>query len=275
MQESHIHRTIHLSIGTLLAASVFLALVALGCKKADPDAFLANDPVYKGWHVEVYENVRVYYPDKHARTNMMPNIARNFYSAYVSTSKTLGLPVPTDTLRVFYYTGWGQGTAITRHPYPFGDTGMVAQYWPPYAPGMAIAQLVIKRWDPDPPKMKFLYHGLIALFDFQGENFHRSTIQYEKDSKLIPLTQLAVDTVVNSDEERWQSAEGASFCAFFIGNYGLEALRSLYRTDLPIDQALLQIVGKPVDVIQGEWLEVARLASAENPKAAPDTTTQK
>jgi hypothetical protein len=175
IQEDHISRAITVSTRMVLAGLVGLVLVLFACKKADPDAWLLQDPAYKGWHVQTYENVRVYYPDGHPRTNLMPTIAERSHMAYLSIAKALGMPEPKETLRVVYYTGMGQGIEMTKHPYPFADSMGVARYWPPYAPGIAVAELMVRNWDPTEPKMKFLYHGLVTLFDFSGEDYHRST----------------------------------------------------------------------------------------------------
>ncbi len=258
---------------SLLGASICLLLLLASCSKPDPDAWLLNDPIYKGWLVESFENIRVYYAPGHPQAGHMADIARNYSRAVKTLCQTLGMPAPTDTLKVVYYTGAGQGQAVTKHEYPFGDSLGVARFWLPYAYGVPMAQLYVRKWDSTPTRHKFLWHGLIALFDFQGEDYHTTTLTMSKSKDFIPLAQLAVDTTINSDGERWQSAEAASFCAYLIGNYGVVRLRKLYDSPLPIEQALPQSLGISLDSAQAEWLEYARQASSQNRKEIKNDTT--
>ena len=245
----------------LLAGLVCLLFLFIGCAKHDPDAWLLSDPAYKGWLVESYQNVRLYYAPGHPHAQEMSGTVRKYQMAINSISKTLGLPTPTDTLKVVWYTGAGQGKELTGHSFPFGDSLGVARFWLPFAFGVPVAQIYVRKWDSTLTRHKFLWHGLIALFDFQGENYHTTTLDFLKQSSFEPLATLAEDTVVNSDSERWQSAEAASFCAYIMGNYGTDRFQHLYDSRLPFDQAVSRTIGISLDSAQVEWLQYAHLAS--------------
>jgi len=70
----------------------------------------------------------------------------------------------------------------------------------------------------------------------------------------IPLLELAVDTIVNSDLERYQSGEAASFVDFLLYSYGMPVLRMLYLADSPIELVVPGQLMITVDSLQTEWL---------------------
>ncbi len=246
----------------VLIIGFLVTQIIAGCKKpTDPDLWLLGNPNYKGWLVESYKNVRVYYSPGHPQAATMLETAKKNEMAWRSISQTLEMPPPTDTFRLVYYTGVGQGEQLTGHFYAYADSLGVGRFWLPCAPGIPVAQALIRRWSPTFPVHKFLWHGLVSLFDFRGRNYHEATIDFTRDSLFIPLAKLAVDTSVDSDVERHQSAEAASFCAYIIGVYGVARLKLLYDSRLPFDLALQKITGKSVDEVQKEWLEYATLGA--------------
>jgi hypothetical protein len=236
-------------------------LITTGCAKRGPDDWLLKDPAYKGWQVVSYKNVRIYFAPGHPQTARMEATAQKYEMAIRSMSQILKLPAPTDTLKVVYYTGLGQAREMTGQTFPFADSLGVLRFWLPFAPGVPAAQLYIRKWDPISPKHQFLWHGLVSLLDFQGEDYHATTIEYSHDTVWVPLARLAVDTTINSNNERYQSAEAASFCAYVLGNYGLDRLTGLYDSQLPFDQTVQEVLGISVDSAQVEWLMYAHLAS--------------
>lgn len=260
----------------VLVGCFLTALVFAGCKKpVDPDAWLLLNPDYKGWLVEAYQNVRVYYAPGHPQAANMPETARRYEMALRSISQTLEMSTSTDTFKLVYYTGVGQGEALTGHFYAYADSLGIGRFWLPCAPGIPVAQAMIRRWSPGVPKYQFLWHGLVSLFDFRGRNYHEATVGFTKDSLFIPLAGLATDTSVNSDLERHQSAEAASFCAYVMGVYGVPALKRLYETQLPFEEGIQSVTGKPVDQVQQEWLQYATMGSPKYKDQIPKDTLSK
>ena len=121
-------------------------------------------------------------------------------------------------------------------------------------------------WSLQEPRHQFLKHGLISLNDFSGQDYHRSTIECIEEDRFIPLAALAIDTSINSDAERYQSAEAASFCAFILGEWGVSGLKQMYESQLPFDQAVDSNLGCTLDSLETLWLLSARV------NVRPDST---
>ena len=97
------------------------------------------------------------------------------------------------------------------------------------------------------------------MFDLSGQDYHASTIGYKNSGKFIPLGQLAIDTATNSNEERYQSAEAASFCAFVIAHFGPQTLRELYISPTSFDSTALQFCFVPTETLEVRWLDFVKL----------------
>ena len=219
------------------------------------DPFLPDDR-YESWLTYTYQDIKIYYPEGHPLENKLNEMVKIYRSIREQSCRFFRIDIPQDTLRIFFYTGFGQGTEMTGKEYPFGTTSAV-HFWIPSYYGPPLIQYLLPKWQVQEPKYKFLKHGLIAMLDFSGHNWHFVTEKSIETGKFIPLEKLAYDTTVNSNTERDQSAEASSFIDFIVYNYGFDMFEQLYLTDKPFDQAISEIYGLPVDSIQTLWLQMA------------------
>jgi len=214
------------------------------------------DERYESWLTYTYKDMKVYYPEGHPLESNLNDMVNIYHSIREQTCRFLRVDIPTDTFIIFFYSGFGQGTSMTGKEYPFGDKDAL-HFWIPSYYGPPYAQYIIPKWQEKEPKYKFLKHGLIAMLDFSGHNWHGVTDQLVKTGKLIPLEELAYDTTVNSNTERVQSAEASSFIDFIVYNYGFDKYEQLYLTEKPFDSAITELYGLSVDSIQTLWLQMA------------------
>jgi hypothetical protein len=248
-------------IALFLALSAVLAvLVDVGCasseKQSKPTDIFAEKQ-FEGWQFYTYENVKIFYPPNHPQESSFPEVAKGYVKAMNQVSGALGIPVPTDTLYVIYYTGWGQGKEMTGHEYPYAENGII-HFWLPSFFGPTFVRWMLPKWVPEDPKYLFLKHGLISLFDYSGQDYDAATLRFVTHDTFISLDSLAVDTSVNSDVERVQSGEGASFVAFVLENFGNQVLKQMYQSRLPFDKFVEDTFRISVDSLQTLWLNYAR-----------------
>lgn len=263
----------NLTITTALCLAVFAALLLSACGNDEKTEIPANDgqdsvaapapvvatlppwedPKYKDWDSAKFENVKIYFPPTHLHAAQMSTAASDYKKAVQKISGMMGLPEPTDTLLLYYFTGPGQGQTMTGHFYPYGDS-LAVYYWPNYSRGVSLMQRLLHSFYGKRSSQQILYHGLIALFDFSGENHHETTLGYLRDTFFIPLSRLATDTLMNSSAERYQSAEAASLVGFLMNTRGAVVVESFYMSDIPFDSTVTQVLGITIDSLQKEWI---------------------
>lgn len=224
------------------------------------------DSKYKDWKIYTYQNVKIFYPAGHPLTDNLVDMAAGYVTALERNCRFLEIDVARDTLIVYFYTGFGQGREMTGREYPFGDSAAI-HFWLPSFYGPTLMQYLLPKWHDMEPRYRFLKHGVIALFDYSGQDYHQFTLRYLEEGKFIPLNELAVDTTVNSNTERHQTAEAASFVDFLTYYYGIQGLDLLYLARAPFETAVEGIFTMPVDSLEGLWLDFAK-----ERVAAMDTT---
>ena len=207
---------------------------------------------YADWETVTYKRIRFHYPVAHEQMGSFEDEATAFTKALDRCSQFFGVPEP-DIVDVYFYTGPGQCEEITGSVYPFVKDGVVHFTLPSFF-GPPMAQLIIQKWAPGPPRFRFLREGAIALLDYSNQNYYQYTQDFVDHDSLIPLAALAVDTTVNSNKERYQSALGATFVDYFTLRYGIGAFRQLYTTQKPFGDAIEQLTGRTVDRVQKDWL---------------------
>jgi len=249
----------------LLAVSVLVLTNGCGKEKAndkerDSDKTLADSTSsvsqYADWLRYTYDNFQIIYPAGHPQEENFQTIIDGLERVTPQACNLLGVPVPTDTIRIIYYTGYGQGRKMTGRQWPFvaGDT---IHLWQPSYPQVPMVEYILRKWQDYEPKFQFLKVGLMVLLDYSGVNYHASTLNFVDDGILVPLADLAVDTTINPYGERWQSAEAASFMAYLLDHYGIKGLFGLYRTKRPFEEATMGLFSKTPETLQKEWLRYA------------------
>jgi len=251
-----------ISIKTTQKSSCLFAVLALvislcGCSHQAENGKKPVNDKYKDWKTYTYKNIKIIYPSGHPLVDSFHDMAQGYLTALRRDCQFLGIDVPQDTLVVYYYSGYGQGRKMTGREYPFADSTAI-YFWVPNFYGPTLMQYLLPKWQNVEPKYPFLKHGLIALFDYSGQNYHQSTMNYFSEGKFIPLKELVVDTTVNSDTERHQSAEAASFIDFIVYYFGIQGLEMLYRSRAPFEKTVEGIFMIPVDSLQGLWLDFVR-----------------
>lgn len=247
---------------------LFVALIGLLTLSCSEKPFLGE--AYKGWVFHTNENIKIYYRPGHPQEDRIPEMSRQYHAAINQICTILKMDRPTDTMVIVYYPGYKTGREMTGREYPFAEDSIV-YFWQPSWFGPALMRYMIPRWSADTTRFPFLYHGLIAALDFSGQFYHGMVMQHLAADRYVPLAELPTDTAVNSDLERLESAEGASFIAYLLEAYrpnGVEKLKSLYEADEPFPEAVRDVFDLSVDSLERAWLAYAR----DYPPPRPDTT---
>jgi hypothetical protein len=145
---------------------------------------------------------------------------------------------------------------MTGREYPFVEDNII-HFWIPSYLGVTFMHWLLPKWVDKEPTHVFLKHGLIALFDYSGNDYHKATVRYFDEDRFISLADLAVDTSINTNTERLQSGEAASFVAFVLAAYGPKRLEMMYRSDEPFDELVQDSLGISIDSLQGSWIDFA------------------
>ncbi len=241
-----------------LFASICLLI---SCSSDKKEQTLKDDPNlpddrYESWVTYSYNNIKVYYPKEHPLEEKLFDMVRIYSSIQEQSCRFFRIDVPRDTLRIFFYTGFGQGTEMTGKEYPFGTKNAI-HFWIPSYYGPSYIQYILPKWQAKEPKHQFLKHGLIAMLDFSGKNWHNVTSRFVGTDRFVSLEELAYDTTINSDSERDQSAEASSFVDYIVYTYGFNKFEELYLTDKSFDVAITELYDVSVDSLQTLWLQMA------------------
>ena len=160
---------------------------------------------------------------------------------------------PIDSIVIYFYTGVGHGMSVTQKDTPFSD-GNVIHFWFPSFYGPPIVKHLLPRWNDVEPKHKFLKDGIIALLDGSSRSYHEYTLNFLDSGSYIPLRRLSVDTTVNVDEERYQSAEAASFVDYVVYAYGIEQLKDLYSSHGSFSAEVERVFMMPLPKLEERWI---------------------
>jgi len=249
------------------------AMVAFSCggksdeEKNAPDITEESAPIfsfdkanYISWQTYIYRKIKIIYSPDNPFQEQLENMASGYDFALRKNSQFFGIDVPGDTVVIYYYKSHLEGEKITGSFNPFVDDARRIHFWQPnrYAP--VLTEYMLPFWQEGEPRFLFLKHGLMALLDYSNRNYHKVTQSFIDDTAFIPLEKLAVDTVINSHVERYQSAIAASFVDFLIYYYGIGALEKLYIADDSFDVAVARIFSITPDSLQVLWLNLVKTA---------------
>lgn len=262
------------SSNPLICVLIGAILTFAGCSSEQPESESAQAPdPYADWKTYTYNNFVIHYPEAHPREQYVAEMAQIFPALMRRDAQFLRIPAPTDTIHVYYYTGVGHGDEITGTIYPHVADSATIHFWLPGNYGPLMAKLMILRWQNTEPRFEFLKHGLLALLDFTGVNYHEKTMTLIDLGKFIPLNELAADTsgdeYFETEPEKIQAAEAASFVDFLVFRYGSDALNAMYRADAPFDQVVQGMFSISVDSLETLWLNF--VPQAANPEQLLDT----
>ncbi len=249
-----------------------MVLVFAGCSGSNNAGEGVENNKYDGWKTASYENVKVIYPPGHLHADKMQEYARLYRRQVEMDCQVLTLPIPAETLVVYHYTGFGQGREMTGHEYPYAEDTVI-HFWLPSYRGTTVMQYVLQHWINKEPQYKFLKHGLLAMLDASGQNYHQMTWDLYQKGELESLAELAVDSTVDSNLERKQTAEGASFVDFMLVQYGPKGLGLLYRAESPIEIVVPGVLEIELDSLQTNWLNfVKKVVSGQYQLPSSDST---
>ena len=254
---------------TLLLLILTVSLASCGGDSeesaATDEPTAAVDTLYKDWKTYTYGGIRIIYPQGHPHEDNLYDMANRYATALRQDCLFLGIEPPTDTLNIYFYTGFGQGRKMTGEEFPFADS-LGLHVWLPGYYGLPLMKYLIPRWQPNEPRHQFLKHGMMALLDNAGANYHEKTLELINNSEFIHLGDLAVDTTIDANSERVQSAMAASFVDFVVYFYGQNGLKSLYLSDKDFDTTVQGIFRFSVDSLESTWLNVIRDTDFETGK---------
>lgn len=233
---------------------------------------------FKDWVRERYGDIVFIHPPKHLHQEKFPEFARVFSALQKQTRAFLRLG-PIDSTVIYFYTGVGQGMQITQKSTPFSD-GHVIHFWFPSYYGPPIVKHLLPLWSEEEPRHKFLKDGIIALLDGTTNNYHETTVKFIDSGRYIPLRRLAVDTSINVDMERYQSAEAASFVDYIVYAYDINFLKQLYESKGSFSAEVERIFMLPLPKLEERWLVFLKTfggqrTALETPKIPipPDTNS--
>lgn len=217
---------------------------------------LQVDP-FADWSYYNHENIRIFYPPEHPHRDSFESIAAGYLTAMAGITSALKMELPTDTITILFYPDYQTGMEMTGEDYQYVD-GNRFHFWLPGYYGVTLTQWLLPRWQDGPVRHRFLRHGLITLFDHSGQDYHVATLRFIDENRFLPLSELAVDSTINSNRERYQSTEAASFCAFIMAWYGPEVLQAMYRYPEDFETFVRGAFDLSVDSLELLWLEVIR-----------------
>ncbi len=250
---------------TLLSALMLamLSSVWVSCTKQEaqkqPETVTpaeATDTLYANWKNYTYETVKIIYPEGHPLEDEFYPMAKGYITSTRKICNFLRIPTPNDSLKVYFYTGFGQGREMTGREWPSVD-GNNLHFWLPGFMGTILTEYLIPKWHPEKPRYRFLKEGLMMLFDYSGQNYHEVTLNFVDEDRLVPLIDLARDTTINAYAGSYPAGEAASFIAYFVDHYGIDGLNELYLANEPFEEAVQHLFKTNVDVMQKKWLEYA------------------
>lgn len=212
-----------------------------------------NLTAYKDWQKFRQDNIVLIHPPNHLHQEKFPELTKVFSALSRRTCEFLRM-APPDSLIYYFYTGTGHGHDVTRQAVPFSD-GIAIHFWLPTFYGPPLVKHLLYKWENEFPKHKFLWHGIVALLDGSQQNYHQFTLDHIDSGIFVSLRDLVVDTAINVDTERLQSAEAASLVDYLVYIYGIEKVRELYLSDGDIYADFEKVFNFPVETIEKRWLE--------------------
>ncbi len=212
-----------------------------------------NLAAYKGWQIFRENNVIIIHPPNHLHEGRFPELTRVFSALSRRACEFLNM-TPPDSLIFYFYTGTGHGNNVTGQSIPYSD-GTAIHFWLPSFYGPPLVKHLLYKWENEFPKHKFLWHGIVALLDGSQQNYHQFTLEHIDSGIFIPLRELLVDTTIDVNKERLQSAEAASLVDYLVYVYGIEKVRELYLSDGDVYADFKKVFKLPVDKIEKRWLE--------------------
>jgi len=210
-----------------------------------------NRGPYKGWERYRFLDIVLIHPPDHPQQDHFEDIAKIF-SALVKRTSTFLKITPPDSIIIYFYTGVGHGMTVTGRDTPFSD-GTVIHFWFPSFYGPPIVKHLLPLWYQGEPEHEFLKHGIIALLDGSGQNYHLETLKFIDSGTYIPLRRLSVDTTINVDFERYQSAEAASFVDYIVYAYDIGFLKILYASKGSFSGDVESTFHMPVASLERQW----------------------
>ena len=212
-----------------------------------------NLAAYKGWQIFRENNVIIIHPPNHLHQARFSELTKVFSALSRRTCEFLKTSPP-DSLIYYFYTGTGHGHDVTGQAIPYSD-GTAIHFWLPSFYGPPLVKHLLYKWENEFPKHEFLWHGIVALLDGSQQNYHQFTLEHIDSGIFIPLRELLVDTTIDVNKERLQSAEAASLVDYLVYVYGIEKVRELYLSDGDIYADFEKVFNLPVDKIEKRWLE--------------------
>ena len=214
---------------------------------------------YDSWENVYYDNIKLIYPDYHPLKNKMQEFAQVFKTIIRRNSEIFRLPEPTDSIVIFYYTGFGQGQELSNSEFPTvrGDT---IYYWTGIKLGIPVAKLVLNRWTKVKSQFEFLNQGILRLMDASGRDYHSMTLDFIDSSKFLTFDSLLADEHINVYAEAYQTAEAASFIDYFIFKYGIDNFKLLYESKVSFNDAVQTICNMNSKALENDWISVIRQA---------------
>jgi hypothetical protein len=250
----------------ILTVTCLLVIIA-GCEQKKESIY--SNAWYEGWQLHACDTVPVmiFYPPSHPHADAINLRCSQYQTSVSQVCRLLDMTPPTDTLVVFYYTGYGQGRQMTQRMYPFLQDSII-HFWHPSYLGPTLMDWLLPHWVAEKPPHAFFWHGLRSLFDFSGQNYHWVTYERYYSDDFLGLEGLMSDTAIDSNKERFQSAEAASFCAYALARAGAAGLKRLYRSSMPADSMLRLEFNMSVDSVEREWIGFAATYVSDSVKQA-------
>ncbi len=219
---------------------------------------------FQGWERDRYQDIVFIHPPNHLHQEKFQEFAKVFSALARQTCLFLQIE-PQDSIVIYFYTGVGHGFTVTQRDTPFSD-GQVIHFWFPSFFGPPIVKHLLPKWYQGEPSHKFLKDGIIALLDGTTNNYHEKTLKFIDSSTFIPLASLAVDTTINVDKERDQSAEAASFVDYVVYAYDINHLKDLYASQGSFSDEVERVFKIPLPALEQRWIEfIKTFAGNETP----------
>jgi hypothetical protein len=228
----------------------------VGDVSAEPTIDSAN---YADWEVYTYRRIKIIYPPDHPHKSNLASIAAGYDTGIRTNAKFFGIGTPQETLTVYFYANYAKAVEMTGKHIPFVYDHAI-HYWYPNHFGPSLMEYMLPYWYAGETRHQFLKHGMMALFDYTGRNYHEMVKSFEGDTMFVPLAQLVVDKNIDVHSERRQSAEAASFVDFIGYYYGMEAIQQIWVSTDDFETTIKRILDISVDELQEQWLDFVDIA---------------
>lgn len=241
-----------------IAKLVFIAtlITSAGCGNGyEIDVSTLNEQ----WQYYNSGLVTVHFPADSPRTSRMQIFADNLEEIRAEVTRIFQVDT-SYAVDAYLFTTNGDCVAVTGRDAGFAD-GNHAFYRIGAALGGPLTLAVTNAIDPDARSFHPLKEGLLFAFDYTGTNYDSEALQLKEAGQWVPLSQLIDEDSLTPESQR--QVLRASFVSYLIRVHGMFRFHQIWRSVLPLNETLREILGGSLDEIDTHWQQWVEQAGKE------------